>query len=303
MHQLAAPRALRPRLVAGLPRRRADRRRRPHSRVRLRARHRQRAARDQGASDRLPGRGRQRLRDLERLRQPLLAGAVLRRPRRRHPRPPLRRRTLRELERVIQQLLGAERELVSVEGRGVEAAADWDHLRTPETYLGYARSDQFASPPGPALDHSREYTLPERLRLNHWALAGTWTFRPEYIVLDQAAGSLDFRFHARDAHLVLSPGAREPIPFRVLLDGKAPGPSHGVDVDAEGNGALRDGRMYQLCASTTRSVSGSWRSRSSSPAPRRTRSRSDSARRSQQENTHVTHARNLATPRRWGGLS
>ena len=65
-------------------------------------------------------------------------------------------------------------------------------------------------------------------------------------MLDQAGGSIAFRFHARDAHLVLSPGAREPIPFRVLLDGEAPGPSHGVDVDAEGNGVLRDGRMYQL---------------------------------------------------------
>jgi hypothetical protein len=65
-------------------------------------------------------------------------------------------------------------------------------------------------------------------------------------VLDQPGGSIAFRFHARDAHLVLSPGAREPIPFRVLLDGEAPGPSHGVDVDADGNGVLRDGRLYQL---------------------------------------------------------
>ena len=65
-------------------------------------------------------------------------------------------------------------------------------------------------------------------------------------MLDEAAGSIAFRFHARDAHLVLSAGARAPIPFRVLLDGEAPGPSHGVDVDAEGNGVLRDGRMYQL---------------------------------------------------------
>jgi hypothetical protein len=55
-----------------------------------------------------------------------------------------------------------------------------------------------------------------------------------------------YRFHARDAHLVLSPGAREPIHFRVLLEGEAPGPSHGVDVDENGNGLLRDGRMYQL---------------------------------------------------------
>jgi thiol-disulfide isomerase/thioredoxin len=149
-------------------------------------------------------------------------------------------------ERVIQRLLGVERELVSVVGLGVEAEADWDHLRTPETYLGYARSEHFASPDGAALDERRAYELPERLRINHWALAGAWTIGRENVVLDQAGGSIAYRFHARDAHLVLSPGAREPIPFRVLLDGQAPGPSHGVDVDEDGNGLLRDGRLYQL---------------------------------------------------------
>ena len=65
-------------------------------------------------------------------------------------------------------------------------------------------------------------------------------------MLDQAGGSIVFRFHARDAHLVLSRGAGEPIPFRVLLDGEAPGRSHGVDVDEDGNGVLDEGRMYQL---------------------------------------------------------
>ena len=149
-------------------------------------------------------------------------------------------------ERVIQRLLGVERELVSVEGVGVEAEADWDHLRTPETYLGYGRSEHFASPDGAAFDERRAYELPEHLRLNQWALAGEWTIGRENVVLDEAGGSIAYRFHARDAHLVLSPGAREPIPFRVLLDGEAPGPSHGVDVDEDGNGVLRDGRMYQL---------------------------------------------------------
>jgi thiol-disulfide isomerase/thioredoxin len=149
-------------------------------------------------------------------------------------------------ERVIQRLLGVERELVSVEGLGVEAEADWDHLRTPETYLGYERSEHFASPDGAALDERRAYELPERLRSNHWALAGEWTIGRENVVLDQAGGSIAFRVHARDAHLVLSPGAREPISFRVLLDGEAPGPSHGVDIDEDGNGLLRDGRLYQL---------------------------------------------------------
>jgi thiol-disulfide isomerase/thioredoxin len=137
-----------------------------------------------------------------------------------------------ESERVIQRLLGVEREHVSVEGLGVEAEADWDQLRTPETYLGNLRSERFGSP--------------DRLPLNHWALAGEWTIGRESVVLDQAGGSIAYRFHARDAHLVLSRGVGEPIPFRVVLDGHAPGPSHGVDVDEDGNGLLGDGRMYQL---------------------------------------------------------
>ncbi|HET9739074.1 MAG TPA: hypothetical protein VFP78_13235 [Solirubrobacteraceae bacterium] len=151
-----------------------------------------------------------------------------------------------KLERVIQKLLGIEREPVFVEGVGVEAEADWDHLGTPETYLGSSRSGQLGSPPRAVLDRSRAYTHPEGLRLGDWALAGEWTIRPEYVVLDQAGGSIAFRFHARDAHLVLSRGAPEPIPFRVSLDGEAPGPSAGVDVDEDGNGVLRDDRMYQL---------------------------------------------------------
>src|SRR5512133_3155661 len=149
-------------------------------------------------------------------------------------------------ERVLQKLLGVDRELVSVEGRGVEAEADWDHLRTPETYLGYGRGERFASPESVALDAPRGYELPAHLRLNHWALAGDWTIGREYVVLDRTGGSIAYRFRARDAHLVLSPGAREPIPFRVLLDGEAPGRSHGADVDEEGNGLLDHGRLYQL---------------------------------------------------------
>jgi thiol-disulfide isomerase/thioredoxin len=135
-------------------------------------------------------------------------------------------------ERVIQRLLGVERELVSVEGHGVEAEADWDNLRTPEIYLGSWRGEPF--------------TQREWLPLNHWTLAGEWTIGPESCVLDEAGGSIAVRFHARDAHLVLSPGAKGPIPFRVLIDGEAPGASHGVDVDEHGDGLLREGRLYQL---------------------------------------------------------
>ena len=148
-------------------------------------------------------------------------------------------------EHIIQRLLGVERELVSVEGRGVEAAADWNHLQTPETYLGYSRSERF-TPADDATFESRVYELPNRLHVDHWALAGDWTIGSESVVLDQPVGSIAVRFHARDAHLVLSPGKNEPIPFRVLLDGEAPSASAGVDVDEDGNGVLRDGRLYQL---------------------------------------------------------
>jgi len=151
-----------------------------------------------------------------------------------------------ESERVIQRLLGLERELVFAQGLGVEAEADWDQLRTPETYLGHGRGERFASPDGAALDERRAYALPERLRPNHWALAGEWTIGRECVVLEGAGGSIAYRFHARDAHLVLSPGARAPIPFRLRLDGEAPGPSGGADVEEDGNGVLRDGRLYQL---------------------------------------------------------
>ncbi len=149
-------------------------------------------------------------------------------------------------ERVIQRLLGVERDLVAVDGCGVEAQADWENLRTPETYLGYGRGERFTSSGGAGFDERHDYELPERLRLNDWALGGEWTIGPESVALDEAGGSIALRFHARDAHLVLSAGARGPIPFRVRLDGEAPGDSHGVDVDEDGNGLRREGRLYQL---------------------------------------------------------
>ena len=149
-------------------------------------------------------------------------------------------------EQIIQRLLTVEREVVPVEGHGIEAPADWNHLQTPESYLGYGRSERFSSADGVAFDERRAYQLPERLCVNHWSLDGEWTIGRENVVLDQAGGSIAFRFHARDVHLVLCAGAREQIPFRVLLDGEAPGPSAGVDVDEDGTGVLRDGRLYQL---------------------------------------------------------
>ena len=150
-------------------------------------------------------------------------------------------------ERVIQRALGVDRSpaAVAVEGRGVEAAADWDHLRSPETYLGGGRSEGFASPEG-AVPESRLYRIPERLGLNQWAVAGHWTIEQEKATLDHADGRVAFRFQARDANLVMSAGGGEPIPFRVLVDGQAPGSSHGADTDADGNGLLGSGRCYQL---------------------------------------------------------
>jgi len=149
-------------------------------------------------------------------------------------------------ERVIQQLLGVEREPVSVAAVGVEAPADWESLRTPETYLGYARAENFTSPNGAGFDERRSYELPDSLRLNHWGLAGEWTIGTERVALDRGGGSIAYRFHARDAHLVLSTAAQQPIPFRVLLDGEAPGAAHGIDVNEHGVGVLADGRLYQL---------------------------------------------------------
>jgi hypothetical protein len=135
-------------------------------------------------------------------------------------------------ERRIQELLGIERELVGVAGAGIEAEADWNNLRSPETYLGYARAE-------------RQSEL-DRLHLNEWGLAGEWDVGPESVVLEQPGGSIAYRFHARDAHLVLSPGTHDPIPFRVRLDGAAPGSAHGLDVQEDGNGVLAEARLYQL---------------------------------------------------------
>ena len=151
-----------------------------------------------------------------------------------------------KLERVLQKLLGVDRELASVEARGVEAEADWEHLETAETYLGYWRGTGLVSSERVVPDERHAFRLPPSLPLNHWALAGEWTIGPERITLEEAGGTIALRFHARDGHLVLSPGTSGPIPFRVRVDGRPPGPSAGVDVDEDGNGLLRDGRMYQL---------------------------------------------------------
>jgi hypothetical protein len=149
-------------------------------------------------------------------------------------------------ERVIQALLGVRREPVPVRGQGVEAEADWDNLRSIETYLGSGRGSTFASPGKGVAAGGRVHEFPPYLRLNQWALDGEWTVGRDSVVLAKAGGTIRLRFHARDAHLVLASRSRGPIPFRLFLDGEAPGRSHGVDIDEHGNGELGEGRLYQL---------------------------------------------------------
>lgn len=137
--------------------------------------------------------------------------------------------------------------LTPINGTGIEAEADWGNLRSPESYLGYGKADGFASPGGIARDSSRDYATAPKLSLNRWDLAGQWMVGREFATLDGGSGSIRFRFHARDAHLVMGgAGDGVPIRFRVTIDGTAPGDDHGVDVDAAGWGELREDRLYQL---------------------------------------------------------
>jgi hypothetical protein len=155
-------------------------------------------------------------------------------------------------EMIIQQLLSEAgmatgRELVSVDARGLEAAADWDSLKSPENYVGYERAENFASPGGAVLDKRLVYAVPARLRLNHWALSGDWTVGKHSTMLNKANGRIAYRFHARDLHLVMGPAMRgTSVRFRVLIDGQPPGAAHGIDVDAQGNGTVTEQRLYQL---------------------------------------------------------
>jgi thiol-disulfide isomerase/thioredoxin len=157
-----------------------------------------------------------------------------------------------ESERVIQKLLieaGAtvnRNQRVSVDAAGAEAAADWKDLRSGENYLGYERTEKFASG-AVALDEPRVYSAPMTLALNSWALSGNWNVGREAIRLNQPDGRIVYRFHARDLHLVMgmaSPG--NSARFRGYIDGRPPGQAHGVDVDDQGNGTLTEPRMYQL---------------------------------------------------------
>ena len=156
-------------------------------------------------------------------------------------------------ERVIQQLLaeagsaGVDREPVTVDPDGLEVSADFETLESPETYVGYARAENLVAPDGVLPDGPRAYDDPPPLDLNQWSLSGNWTVGRQATVMNEAGGRITFRFHARDLNLVLGPSASgAPVRFRVLIDGAAPGPAHGLDVDEDGNGKVAEARCYQL---------------------------------------------------------
>jgi len=160
---------------------------------------------------------------------------------------------IEESETVIRQLLaengqtGLPGGTVAPNATGAEAPADFVQLVSDETYLGYERTAGFASPGGVVRDSSHSYHAPSQLRLNQWALDGSWTAGSERVVLEKAPGRVVFRFHARDLNVILAPEHdRETIRFRVRIDGRPPRDDHGVDVGRDGLGALTDARMYQL---------------------------------------------------------
>jgi cytochrome c biogenesis protein CcdA/thiol-disulfide isomerase/thioredoxin len=157
-----------------------------------------------------------------------------------------------ESERVIQQLLAeagkssVSDRLVAVQGTGAEAAADMADAQSPETYLGFARAENFISPGGSVRNAPHVYSAGTP-RLNQWGLSGDWTVSGEHAELNQPQGGIVYRFHARDLHLVLGPAAEAaPIRFRITIDGAPPGDSHGADTDADGQGVVTSQRLYQL---------------------------------------------------------
>jgi thiol-disulfide isomerase/thioredoxin len=155
-------------------------------------------------------------------------------------------------EKTIQRLLGEAgaagivQGAVSVAASGAEAPADWANLRSQENYVGYERTEGFASRGGSEPDRRRLYAAPSRLALNQWALAGEWTMGRQATVLNSPNGRVAYRFHARDLHLVMGPPRQGTVRFRVSLDGQPPGVAHGVDVDAAGSGTVVEPRLYQL---------------------------------------------------------
>jgi thiol-disulfide isomerase/thioredoxin len=157
------------------------------------------------------------------------------------------------IEMVIQQLLmdagveGVDQDLVDADPVGLEVAADWRTLQSPESYTGYGQSSGFAQDEDARFDEPHAYTAPSRLPLNYWGLSGTWTVARHAAVLNEPGGRIAFRFHARDVNLVMGPASRgASIPFRVFLDGEPAADARGTDVGADGNGVVKDQTTYQL---------------------------------------------------------
>ncbi len=158
-----------------------------------------------------------------------------------------------EGERVIQQLLreaGATvvgDDLVDVPDEGIEAQADWVHLGSPETYVGYDQGSNFLTRGEAAFDEPHTYEAPGPLALNQWTLSGDWTIESGAALLNRADGSILFRFHARDVNVVLAPpAAGGAVRFRVTVDGREPAAGHGLDTDEQGFGTVVEPRLYQL---------------------------------------------------------
>lgn len=156
-------------------------------------------------------------------------------------------------EMVIQQLLvdagkeGWQTGLVSVDPQGTEVSANWDDVRSPESYLGYKQSAGFDSPDGERFDQPHDYSPPARLSLNRWAPIGNWTFAAKASVSNAPKARIAFQFHARDVNLVMGPAQTgASIPFRVYLDGEVAAEATGTDVDDQGSGTLDQQRLYQL---------------------------------------------------------
>jgi len=156
-----------------------------------------------------------------------------------------------ESEQVIRRLLAeahadakALPAMAAIDARGIGAAPDFEHVRSSETYLGYAHADEAA--PRDVLPDRTQRHAPRPPRLNAWTLGGGWVQRSEFVEATEADGTIALRFHARDLHLVLGSTDGRPVPFRVTVDGHAPGPDHGVDVDDQGRGTISGERLYQL---------------------------------------------------------
>ena len=115
-----------------------------------------------------------------------------------------------ESETIIRGLLGVDGDGSTRRSRG-ELAADWDSLRSPETYVGSARGERRARDGAGGLG------------LNQWALSGRWAVDDESAVLEAGGGSITYRFGARDLNLVLTPPASgAAVRFEVRLDGRPP---------------------------------------------------------------------------------